>query len=316
MEDIRCNYRCKVCNNEYKTYQTLWVHNKIKHPIFINDSNHERNHERNHKYKCSKCDKYFIHRQNRWRHEQTCNKIIQPINNKQIINNINNQQIINNHGTINNDNRKIINLKLIIKGVGTENIKDIPIKDVQKILLNISSGRSILDYVKAAYFNKELPENHSFCCTNIKSKYLKTINPETNKPILDYKLSFYDNLTHKVIDRIDELHKEYINEKFIKNNKDSINDLLNNNSSFKEKVTNDKLVKWLFGEYEKLAYNNKDLIRATWNGYNNNYPIIRKINKLINEIKTINIVNNNILKKNNLIINKYLDYCQFKIKAK
>jgi hypothetical protein len=279
----------------YKSYQSLWKHIKKYHPIEKTEMSNDVNIIVNTNYSCNYCNKILSCRQSKWVHEKTCKQKWQTVNNQ---NKYNIEQQI-----INNDNRKIINLNLTINGVGNESIKDISIEDVKKMLLNISSRRSILNYVQATYFNKELPENHSFCCTNLKSKYIRIIKPETNKEEIDYKLSFYSDLTHKVIDRIDELHKEYINEQFIKDNKESINDLLINNSSFKEKVTNDKLIKWLFSEYEKIAYNNKDLVKATWNGEHNNYPIIRKINKLINEINSTKLFNYTFDKNDTVIKN-------------
>ena len=226
----RYNYVCKHCNAVYTTYQSRWSHIKNKHSIVNDECNHKRNHKRNHKYKCSKCDKKFIHRQHRWRHEQTCNQQLQTVTNNQIIHNYYNCNI----------DRKSVNI--YINGVGYENLKDIPYDDVKKILLNGEGGQSILDYIKSVYFNKTLPENHSFCTTNIKSSFLSVLNNDTKLPELCQKKYYFDELIKKVNDRIIELYKKYVAHDFVVENKNNIKDMMNSNKNFVDKFYGDKLL--------------------------------------------------------------------------
>jgi hypothetical protein len=76
MESIE--YKCKVCNKQYKTYQTLWKHNKKfhdqntinnNHSTIINQPNIIINQSKN---ECNYCKKIFSHYNNKWRHEKKC----------------------------------------------------------------------------------------------------------------------------------------------------------------------------------------------------------------------------------------------------
>jgi hypothetical protein len=76
MESIE--YKCKVCNKQYKTYQTLWKHNKKFHDLNTINNNHSTiinqpniiiNQSKN---ECNYCKKIFSHYNNKWRHEKKC----------------------------------------------------------------------------------------------------------------------------------------------------------------------------------------------------------------------------------------------------
>jgi len=60
------NYNCKICNKNYKTYQTLWKHNKEFHSSVVADSNTTENNI----LKCRYCNKLFKHKQNKYEHEK------------------------------------------------------------------------------------------------------------------------------------------------------------------------------------------------------------------------------------------------------
>lgn len=90
-------YNCIICNKEYKSYQSLWNHNKKFHKdankllsvinkhtstnISANISEvsdnissnplEDKNHNKN--YYCRKCNKSYNHIQSRWKHEKKCN---------------------------------------------------------------------------------------------------------------------------------------------------------------------------------------------------------------------------------------------------
>jgi hypothetical protein len=287
-----CEYVCNYCNCYYKTYKTRWEHIKKYHSTSKNDMSSFGIHFGIHdviiqpKNNCKYCDKLLSTRQNRWRHEKTCNqkKELQPITNN--ITNINNIY----------DNRKLVNI--FINGVGYENLKDIPYDDVKKILSN-GGGKSILDYIKSVYFNKQLPENHSFCTTNIKSSFLNVMNNETKIPELHQKKYYFDELIKKVKDIIIELYKNYISDEFVINNQENIKDMIDSNKNFVDKFYSDKLLNGLIKEIEALTYNNRKIVKETWEGKNNNYLLIRKIRKLIKKIESVKILN---IKTYNLII--------------
>jgi hypothetical protein len=91
-------YKCNKCDKYYKTYQTLWKHNKEFHKnavvkcgdsvvscgdnvvkccnnVVNNTSNLLKCDENNiKKYICNVCNKNFNDRSNKWKHEQKCKK--------------------------------------------------------------------------------------------------------------------------------------------------------------------------------------------------------------------------------------------------
>ena len=147
-------YRCNICDKKYKSYKSLWNHNKNFHKKNIKkiqnihseyiQSDIQNIHSKNIQNKCIKCNKILCNYYSKWRHEKNCNGInklenteIQEIKKENIeikkemeklkkmlqkamkihpktLTKINNQ--LNNYGTINNIN--IIQL-------GHENLSDI-----------------------------------------------------------------------------------------------------------------------------------------------------------------------------------------------
>uniref|UniRef100_A0A6C0DAK0 KilA-N domain-containing protein n=1 Tax=viral metagenome TaxID=1070528 RepID=A0A6C0DAK0_9ZZZZ len=82
-------FKCKICNNDYKSYKSLWNHNKKFHIIkdklcntfvkngntFVNNCNTfvtQCNTNTSSELKCKYCNKIFNHYNNKWRHEKTC----------------------------------------------------------------------------------------------------------------------------------------------------------------------------------------------------------------------------------------------------
>ena len=81
MESI--DYKCKICNKHYKTYQTLWKHNKKFHDNNATETKHhislntviDKPNDQSKKiqlYKCQYCNNNYKHFQSRWKHEQKC----------------------------------------------------------------------------------------------------------------------------------------------------------------------------------------------------------------------------------------------------
>ena len=70
-------YKCKICNKIYKTYQTLWKHNWHFHDntsstniISNNTSNNTSTDIK--QFNCKYCDKNHNTRQSKWYHQQKC----------------------------------------------------------------------------------------------------------------------------------------------------------------------------------------------------------------------------------------------------
>ena len=126
-------YNCKLCNKEYKSYQSLWNHNKIKHSdLCLKISNKEC------KFCCDLCNKKFRRNSTLKNHKQKkCNKTIiknDNINNfddlknelielKNKINNISNNTLNN----ISNNNSNVNNgtVNIYINKTGTENVLEL-----------------------------------------------------------------------------------------------------------------------------------------------------------------------------------------------
>ena len=75
------DYRCNDCNKEYKSYQSLWNHNKKFHILFVSKntpdvSKNTLDVSKNilNKITCKFCNKEYSTPQNRWKHEQKCKK--------------------------------------------------------------------------------------------------------------------------------------------------------------------------------------------------------------------------------------------------
>jgi hypothetical protein len=77
MDNIYGYHNCKVCNKKYKSYKSLWNHNKSFHinnvsininGVSINNTN-EDNKVAINTYNCIYCNKIFNSRQNKWEHQ-------------------------------------------------------------------------------------------------------------------------------------------------------------------------------------------------------------------------------------------------------
>ena len=88
-------YKCLECKKNYASYKSLWNHNSKFHKVDSNqNSNHPTdysNQDNNQKSSlkvdcliCKKCNKHFTFKQNRWRHERTCDMIEDKILNNNI----------------------------------------------------------------------------------------------------------------------------------------------------------------------------------------------------------------------------------------
>ena len=71
---------CNICNKQYSSYQSLWIHNKKFHvirntrmtPIVTNTDTKMVSNITIKCYNCKYCNKNFNHRQNKYQHEKKC----------------------------------------------------------------------------------------------------------------------------------------------------------------------------------------------------------------------------------------------------
>ena len=261
-------YRCNKCNKEYSSYKSLWNHNKKFHlvqkqlyneNITKNITNINENITKNiiKKFNCKYCNKQFNYYQNNWDHEKNyCKKKdILELNNKLI-----DTQIINNQiNTINNNNQK----QIIINQIGKESINCLPIKDILKI---IGDGYNMpISCIKKINFNKNLPENHSFCTTKLEGKHFTRINHKTQKPEKINKIDFINEVLESSLKFINSIHTLIEFDDEYRNNipieyQSKIKDIIDNQHKFNE-VKNKKA---FFNCINDLSYNFKDIIFETW----------------------------------------------------
>lgn len=165
------DYKCTICNKQYKSYQSLWNHNKkfhkdINQPSSVSDqqgsanisandillstntsTNAEQTVNDNKHYYCRKCNKSYNHIQSRWKHEQKCKYIV--INTTNITSDTNTELKILQETTkqkelelelkkeeirLKKEETKILQLKLKLQNA--EKVDNVTLKKLNKILLN------------------------------------------------------------------------------------------------------------------------------------------------------------------------------------
>jgi hypothetical protein len=271
-------YSCKVCNKNYSGASSLWNHNNKFHKsgiildntLIIPDNTliiHDK------KYNCRSCFKLFTNFQNRWKHEKICknkkekileleekiNNLEDKIKNTTINNTINNTTINN---TTNNNNGIINNIT--INTFGKENLYKLDTTEIKKLIKN---NNYLVDIIGLLNFNKNLPENHSFCNTSLEGNYVSVLNADSNKIQKINKNKFYDIVLTNSFNKIDDLSlmlelddtvKETLKDKYKKH-------LDKNIDHVKELFFTDKVYKNNYKtNINEISYNNKDLVLDTW----------------------------------------------------
>jgi phage FluMu protein Com len=188
-------YKCHICNKNYSSYQSLWIHNKKYHKEIIKTIN------------CTFCNKILSRNDSKKRHEKICKKnnlISDPLI-KLSENNIL-PQIVNINNQINNNqinNYQINNNNIIINQLGKEPINSLTIQDIIKI---VGSGNNCpVSCIKKLNFNKNFPENHLFCATTLEGKHFTKINYETQKPEKINKKDFIDQILLSSLNFIEKI---------------------------------------------------------------------------------------------------------------
>jgi len=259
-------YSCKICNKNYASASSIWNHNNKFHKEDVNDCKEDvKDCKGNVKvFSCEFCKKIFSCRQSKYEHKKVSCKYKDIItNNKNIIQNNNNNNINNNN--INNINNGTINnqKQIIINQIGRESISCLPIKDILKIL---GDGNNMpITCIKKLNFNKNIPENHSFCTTTLEGKHFTRINHETQKPekinkvdfineVLTSSLRFISNISFMT--EFDDDYREKIPLEY----QEKMKYILDNQHKFCDVKTK----KAFFNCINDMSYNFKDIILETW----------------------------------------------------
>jgi hypothetical protein len=279
-------YICLTCEKEYNSYMGLWKHKKNKHKEKIIKNSKE----------CKYCNKLFSDRSNRWRHENSICKlknINEKIENKDLpnINNSNNndstvnsnntntysnnnESIVNSHNLTSNDNSNIIqnNIKnqtinnITINNIGSEDINILTQEEIEEIINN--GFNCVIKLIELINFNKQHPQNHSFCTTNLNNKYTSVINTESNEIDKKRKIDVFDKVLFYALNHIEMLKDKITNNK----KKKEFNDRI---IEYNKKIFGDNEYKKIFIEQlNELSYNKKTMVRNTWDNYLKNILVL------------------------------------------
>jgi hypothetical protein len=157
-------FYCSECNKQYKSYKSLWNHNKKFH----------QKKEQIKEYICKKCKKSFDNKQNKYYHQKNCKNIIDNNISSTIkdtaITTINNNTNSNNKIINTNSNNKTI----IINNYGNDNLEYISEKFKDKLFKNLLDEEEyniplpkLLENIK---FNPNHKENNNVKIKSDRSK--------------------------------------------------------------------------------------------------------------------------------------------------
>jgi hypothetical protein len=273
------DFKCLLCNKNYKSYQSLWNHNKIKHND-IKIKNQEQK-----KFQCQNCNKKFTRKTNLEYHlENACknNKITELEKKIQELQ----AQLKNNNNTINNNtnNGTINNIKIVINKVGSESIYELNDQEVKEIFDN--KLESVVKFIQHLNFNKRLPSNHNFYTTSLDGKYLSIYNTDHQVPLelcssarfnplglnvqeKQRKKYFFEDLLSRSIGKMEMLYKRYKN-KFNKNKQKQIEEDIDILKEIQNKDMNDVILKEMLNKLNLLSYNYKKIVLDTWSNTDTN----------------------------------------------
>ncbi len=212
-------FTCSKCNKDYKSYYALWRHKKIKHGDDKDDEETANN-------VCKFCSKILSDRRSRWYHEKnTCKKNPEhkekPDTNKSMnistktntntdtniiktnnsilpidttdakqINITQNEQVTLIQNQTNNNN--ITNINITFNALGKEDVMELTESQREQI---VNDGlNSLTTLIKYLNFNKDLPQNHTYCNTNLNNKYISTLNVDTKEIEKKRKIDFFDKV--------------------------------------------------------------------------------------------------------------------------
>jgi hypothetical protein len=242
---------CKYCNKKYASQSSRSNHIKKYHNLDgnpeSNHSNHEKlknceksNPESNHindenecKFKCRNCNKDFKFKQNRWRHEKTCNEKENKIDlvlkeniemkkensemkkemealkimlqkalkiHPKTLNKMNNNGCIVNNGTMN----------VQIVQLGHENLQEV-LSTKQKLSILNRQAMSINDLVELIHTTPEFKQFQNVCITNLQSSFGFMYNDKAKKFIAVNKNELLDDLIDNRMYDIGNFYKEIEN---------------------------------------------------------------------------------------------------------
>ena len=286
-------YTCNICNKNYKSYQSLWNHNKkfhynniIEKTSNVTNSDTKMSLNVTKKYECIYCNKNFNYRQNKYQHEKTCkikinndskiNQLENTVNELknqvslllkekgkihhktlQKINNQLNNNISNNIHNINNGS--IIN-NTYVKFGELEYKKVFNYKQIKHILNK--QYQSLEESIKQIHFNEELPEYNNIFITNMKDDLAYVFNGKEFISVRKNEmLNELIDIHTKEINLSLEKNKNKLNEKYVTRLEKFLDMLNDDYTTFTDNDNNRKYSNYKaykINSIKLLIYNNSD----------------------------------------------------------
>jgi len=291
------NFNCNVCNKSYKSYQSLWNHNKIYH------NNITKNETIITQHKCKYCDKKYSTRQNKWKHEQKCKNTIQQNDeikkielelkvkqtekdilklklklsksdkienvtlrqlNKRLIerNNLIKNSVVNSNNT-NIQNNITNNFNLV--GFGKEEIIEILTKQEKMMIMNakFSSLEKLIETIHCGKYN----QFKNIILTNMKDNYMYKYDDKQGKFILSTKADILNSLIDYRLGDLEIIYNDLLEKnKLDEKTKECIEKFINKINYESDKYTDydgkehENYKQYKINEVKMLLFNNQDKI--------------------------------------------------------
>ena len=250
---VNKTYNCRLCNKIYYNKQARWSHEKrCKNKTTLVEENNKLK-EENEKLKMQIIPLTQQHNSHNTKNISNVNNGTSYINNG--TSNVNNT--LNN--TVNNNNN---NNTVTINKIGTEPIV-FKTKDIKKIANDGMNGP--ITCARQLNFNKNKPENHSYCVTSLEGEYCTAINHKTQQPEKVSKKEVIDQVfesAYRFIESVATQIKEdsTLRDKLTNKEIKEIDRIVANKSKFYEK----KNRKTFYNSINSMGYNYKELVLTTW----------------------------------------------------
>ena len=287
------DFKCSYCDKIYKSYQSRWNHMHKEHnnnkitciphiKNVIKKCIPKKTLKKRNILECKYCKKIYSNRQNRWKHEQKCDKnneeldeelynvldddlddILKDDKIKEAVNkeiekfkadffkamkihpktaNKINNQI-NSNNTINNT---INNINLIIP-LGKENFNDV-LSDAQKVSIVKANEKAIYKFTEIIYTDPALEKYRNVSITNINGDHANTYDEKFAKYVLNKKLEIINKYGWNRLCDIEEFIADLENKNIDVGNIDKLTVLIDRYAKDEEfkKIFNNELVILLY----------------------------------------------------------------------
>jgi hypothetical protein len=286
MNKLSKDFYCNTCNKYYKSYQSLWNHNKKFHNKKFNNEPKNNKFEHilsqnttsqniNSNLQCRYCNKIYKHIQSKNRHEKKCQISIKE-ENKKLKNEINElkeiygneinelklqlKELINKKGKIhyktlqkinNQQNNNINNIQnnIQITGFTKENLIEL-FSEKEKLKILKKKFNSLNHLIEYTHFNDKYPEFRNIKITNLNNNIAYKYDESKEKFIATNKDELIKDLVMNRMYDIEEFKGEVMN-KMSDREKEIINKMLEQFNNNENEFANSKK-----DDIKFLIYNN------------------------------------------------------------